>query len=118
MLEWLDAHHGHHPVEDVVAGTGLAKATTYHVLNQLRAAELEAAAEAGAGRMLYEAMQVPHHHFVCDDCGAVIDVACQEPGAPCVAAEVPGAEVRHADVVLRGRCATCRGARPEDAAVS
>lgn len=109
ILEWLDAHPGHHTAEDVVDRTGLPKATVYHVLGQLRAEGLVAVADAGPGRMLYEtSVGAAHHHFVCRSCGQVIDVPAEQVPAA-VPRRVPGAAVETVDVILRGRCNACRG---------
>jgi Fur family ferric uptake transcriptional regulator len=107
-LGWLDAHPGHHPAEAVVTGTGLSKATAYHVLGQLVDAGLVLTAEAGPGRVRYESASTPHHHFVCLSCGAVIDVPCATNHQPCLDLTVPqAATVERAEVILKGRCLAC-----------
>lgn len=110
VMSWLDDHPGHHPAEVMVTDTGLPKATVYHVLGQLTEVGLVLAAEAGAGRVLYESGGVPHHHFVCRACGRLVDVPCVTGEAPCIEVAVPGAEVDQADVILRGTCQACLAA--------
>ncbi len=107
VLDWLDANPGHHPAETLVDRTGLSKATVYHVLGQLCDAGLVLPAESGAGRMRYETGSDPHHHFVCRSCGRIIDVPCVVGERPCLTADVPGAHVDAADVILKGLCADC-----------
>ncbi len=107
VLRWLEANDGHHAADSIVAATGLPKATAYHVLGQLGRAGLLLIAEAGSGRILYEAATAPHHHFLCVACGAIIDVPCVVGSTPCLDVEVPGALVEQADVLLKGRCLTC-----------
>lgn len=107
VLEWLDANPGHHPAELLVDRTGLSKATVYHVLGQLSAAGLVLTAESGAGRLLYETAADAHHHFVCRVCGQIIDIPCIPGESPCLTADIPGAMIEHADVILRGVCAAC-----------
>lgn len=107
ILGWLDANPGHHPADHVVERTALSRATVYHVLGQLSAAELVLTAEPTAGPVLYETATDPHHHFVCRSCGRIIDVGCVTGEAPCLEVDVPGAVVEQSDVTLRGRCADC-----------
>jgi Fe2+ or Zn2+ uptake regulation protein len=107
VLAWLDAHPGHHPADQLVDRTGLSKATVYHVLGQLCAAGLVLTAESGSGRLLYETATDAHHHFVCRVCGQIIDIPCIPGESPCLTADVPGATIEHADVILRGICAAC-----------
>jgi Fe2+ or Zn2+ uptake regulation protein len=107
VLAWLDANPGHHPADLVVDRTGLSKATVYHVLGQLSAAGLLLTAESGSGRLLYVTATDPHHHFVCRVCGQILDIPCIPGEAPCLTADIPGATIEHADVILRGVCATC-----------
>ncbi|HSK90632.1 MAG TPA: Fur family transcriptional regulator [Euzebyales bacterium] len=109
VLDWLDANPGHHPAEHLVDRTGLSKATVYHVLGQLCDAGLVLTAESGAGRVLYETAADPHHHFVCRACGRIIDIPCIPGSPPCLTADVPGATVEQADVILRGICDRCGG---------
>ena len=107
ILAWLDANPGHHPAEVLVDRTGLSKATVYHVLGQLAATGLVLTAESGSGRLLFETAPDAHHHFVCRVCGQIVDVACIPGEPPCLTADIPGATIEHADVILRGVCAAC-----------
>jgi Fur family ferric uptake transcriptional regulator len=79
----------------------------YNALDALRTAGLVMAADAGPGRTLYEADTGWHHHFVCRECGAVVDVPCVEGEKPCIDAGVPGLEVDEAQIIFRGRCEAC-----------
>jgi Fur family peroxide stress response transcriptional regulator len=55
----------------------------------------------------YDANLDPHHHFVCDSCGAVEDVDWFE--VPAVSRSRPErSRVRTYEVILRGECAQCR----------
>ena len=107
VLSWLDAHRGHHAADEVAAGTGLARASTYKVLDDLTEAGLVLVADTGPGRTLYEVGAVFHHHFVCRACERVVDVPCQVEARPCLDADLPGAEIDTAQVIYRGVCADC-----------
>lgn len=107
VLGWLDGNPGHHSADRVVERTALSRATVYHVLGQLSAADLALTAEPTAGPVLYETAAEAHHHFVCRACRRIIDVACLAGATPCLHGDLPGAVVERADVTLRGVCAEC-----------
>ena len=49
-----------------------------------------------------------HHHLICRDCGAVVDVDCAVGSAPCLAATPDmGYEIDEAEVAYWGRCPKC-----------
>jgi len=107
----------HHAADDVVtalagAGTPLPRGSVYVVLAALAEHGLIALTDAGRDPVLYEAKTAHHHHFVCAECGAVVDVACPVGSRRCL--EVAGApgEGEETQVVLRGRCPACLSAQP------
>ncbi len=52
-----------------------------------------------------------HHHLLCRQCGALVDVPCAVGAAPCLApSHDHGFEVEVADVLYSGLCPTCRAA--------
>ena len=104
---------GGHRTADEVSGAIVAsggrfpKATIYNVLDDLTRAELVMRADRGPGPAIYEATDTWHHHFVCRGCGDVSDVPCSIGSKPCLDAEIPGAVIDEAQVIFRGRCASC-----------
>ncbi|MDP5184348.1 Fur family transcriptional regulator [Blastococcus sp. BMG 814] len=49
-----------------------------------------------------------HHHLVCRDCGAIVDVDCSVGAAPCLTpSHDAGFVVDEAEVVFWGRCPAC-----------
>jgi Fur family ferric uptake transcriptional regulator len=51
-----------------------------------------------------------HHHLVCRDCGATVDVDCVVGSAPCLdPGETNGFTVDEAEVLFWGRCPDCLG---------
>lgn len=55
-----------------------------------------------------------HHHLVCRQCGAMVDVDCAVGDAPCLtAADDAGYEIDEAEVIYWGRCPECAAAVPE-----
>jgi len=109
---------GHHSVDDLAdelraRGHPFPRTSLYNVVEALCHAGLATCAGTGPGRALYEAAGVPHHHFVCRACAAVIDVPCAAVGTPCLTAldELPG-KVDDAQVVFWGVCASCAAGEP------
>ena len=50
-----------------------------------------------------------HHHLICRDCGATVDVDCAVGATPCLTAnDDHGYEIDEAEVVYWGRCPACR----------
>ena len=105
----------HATAEDVlerVHGTvpGVSLPTVYAGLELL--ADLGLASRVHAGRAIrYDPRADPHHHFVCDTCGAVTDLDAAVDMAPALERlRSAGAEPAGAEVLVRGRCAAC--ARP------
>jgi Fur family ferric uptake transcriptional regulator len=53
-----------------------------------------------------------HHHLVCRQCGAIVDVDCAVGEAPCLTpAADSGYEIGEAEVIYWGRCPDCVTAR-------
>ena len=105
----------HATAEEVLArvhGTvpGVSLPTVYAGLELL--ADIGLASRVHAGRAVrFDPRADPHHHFVCDDCGAVSDLDAAVDLAPALAGlRSSGAEPVGAEVVVRGRCAACAAA--------
>lgn len=50
-----------------------------------------------------------HHHLVCRDCGAMVDVECAVGHTPCLVASDPGGyAIDEAEVIYWGRCPECQ----------
>ena len=92
-------------------------ATVYNTLDALSAAGLCAALSLSPGSGRFDPNMRPHHHLVCDACGAVRDLPLAS-GPPAAAPEeasfrraatraAPGFEVRSVERILRGLCAAC-----------
>ena len=111
----LRALGSHATAEEVLArvhGTvpGVSLPTVYAALELL--ADLGLASRVRAGRAVrFDPRTDPHHHFVCDVCGAVSDLDATVDLAPALAGlRSSGAEPAGAEVLVRGRCAACAGA--------
>jgi Fur family peroxide stress response transcriptional regulator len=85
-----------------------SRATVYNSLRSLAHAGLvrEVVSEGKAAR--FDANLRRHHHFICERCGGVEDVAWFDlPPAVCKAA-LDGRAMRDYEIVFRGACARCR----------
>jgi Fur family peroxide stress response transcriptional regulator len=85
-----------------------SRATVYNSLRSLARAGLvrEVVSEGKAAR--FDARLRRHHHFICERCGGVEDIAWFDlPPAACKAA-LGGRAVRDYEIVFRGACAGCR----------
>jgi Fe2+ or Zn2+ uptake regulation protein len=116
VYEALAALGGHRSVDDVADHLARsdedppARMSVYNAMEALTAAGLVMTADAGAGRTLYEVAGTWHHHFVCRTCGRVIDVPCAVGTKPCLSPSTAVGEVEEAQVIYRGRCASCLAA--------
>lgn len=112
VLRLLHELGGHRSVDELVValeerGEPLPRASVYNVVADLSARGLLMVADTGPGAALYEVADRWHHHFVCRDCGAIVDVPCAVGERPCLEAALPGAEIDEAQVIFRGRCSDC-----------
>jgi Fur family ferric uptake transcriptional regulator len=119
VLTALGAGAPHASVDALVAavrerlGDGSAQ-TVYNVLRTLGDAGLVRRIEPAGRPGLYE-LRVGdnHHHLVCRDCDAIVDVDCAIGDTPCLtAADASGYEIDEAEVIYWGRCPECAKEAP------
>lgn len=112
VLSLLQELGGHRTIDDLMRGlkargTPLPRASVYNVIAVLVNRGLVMLADAGPGPALYEINLNWHHHFVCIECGLVVDIPCVKGEKPCLMPDwVPG-EVVETQIIFRGRCAQC-----------
>lgn len=111
VLEHLLTRPDHATVEELWQALNkrharASKATVYNTLHALAQAGLvrEFTLDGKAAR--YDANLEPHHHFICDRCGAVEDVDWFEIPALCGSGAATHS-IRTYEVILRGECARC-----------
>ena len=79
---------------------GLRALTSAGLLRRLQPAGSVARYEARVGDN--------HHHLVCRDCGAIVDVDCAVGLTPCLtASDDHGFQIGEAEVIYWGRCPDC-----------
>jgi Fur family ferric uptake transcriptional regulator len=112
VLNLLQELGGHRSIDDLIRGlkargTPLPRASVYNVIAILVNRGLVMLADAGPGPALYEINLAWHHHFVCIECGMVVDIPCVKGEKPCLLPDwVPGV-VEETQIIFRGRCTQC-----------
>jgi Fe2+ or Zn2+ uptake regulation protein len=112
VLAVLGEVGGHQSADDLVlalrrAGYPHARTTVYNALQDLSRAGLVREAPVAAGALRYEADTEPHQHFVCRNCGVILNVAPAEEAADRGAPPIEGVRVDAVDLVYRGQCERC-----------
>ena len=116
VLQHLARHGVHATAEEIFRAVNrqdsrASRATVYNSLKSLTRAGLvrEVISEGKAAR--YDASLRPHHHFVCERCGQVEDIAWFE--LPAAGKQALGTRrARSFEVVFRGVCEKCGGEQP------
>jgi Fur family transcriptional regulator, stress-responsive regulator len=118
-LAVLDAVHAH-PHLDTEALIGAARTRLDAISHQAVYDVLRVLTDTGLVRRIqpqgsvarYEArVGDNHHHLVCRECGAIVDVDCTVGAAPCLTpSDDAGFDVDEAEVVFWGRCPACTAA--------
>lgn len=113
ILEYLSQAAVHATADEIFAALNerfplVSRATVYNTLRDLTRAGLvrELPWEGKAAR--YDANLHRHHHFVCDSCGTVEDVAWFDVPDASSRAAGENREVRAYEVTIRGFCGRCR----------
>ena len=82
--------------------------TVYRTLATFERLGLVHRLETTGSQARYEALTSPHHHFLCDRCGKVIDFSWEDFDTLAPPPPPAGAErVERTSVVLHGQCADC-----------
>ncbi len=83
-----------------------SRATTYNNLRDLVQAGLvrEVAVEGRAAR--FDAKDMRHHHFICDRCGKVEDIAWYKVPKP-ASTSLGKRVLRECELIFRGLCTSC-----------
>jgi len=111
VMAFLMEHTNHPTAAEIFAAVNRAdprcsRATAYNNLRDLVRAGLvrEVAVEGRAAR--FDAIGMPHHHFICDRCGKVEDM--EWYGVPRPASGSLGKRIlRECELIFRGLCAKC-----------
>ena len=111
VMAFLVEHTGHPTAAEIFEGVNRldprsSRATTYNNLRDLVQAGLvrEVAMEGRAAR--FDAKGMRHHHFICDRCGKVEDMAWYNVPRP-AAGSLGKRVLRECELIFRGLCAKC-----------
>ena len=111
VMACLMGHAGHPTAAEIFEAVNRvdprsSRATTYNNLRDLVKAGLvrEVAVEGRAARFDLEGMR--HHHFICDHCGNVEDMAWYNVPRP-ASGSLGKRIVRECELIFRGLCAKC-----------
>jgi Fe2+ or Zn2+ uptake regulation protein len=112
VLSLLHEMKGHYSADEVVKmleerQTPLPRASVYNTLDALLERGLVMMADVGPGRALYEGRIAWHHHFVCMNCGTVVDISCVKGEKPCLLPDWLPGTVEEAQIIFRGYCESC-----------
>lgn len=117
VLSALD-HHPHSDADTLYRAVADELPTTslqavYGVLGAFTEAGLARRIEPAGSSALYERrVGDNHHHLICGDCRAVVDVNCVVGEAPCLTpSDSHGFSVHTAEVTFWGLCPSCQQAR-------
>jgi Fur family peroxide stress response transcriptional regulator len=114
VMAFLAESSGHPTAAEIFEGVNRldprsSRATTYNNLRDLVEAGLvrEIAVEGRAAR--FDAKGIRHHHFICDQCGAVEDLEWYDVPKP--ASDSLGKRlIRECELIARGLCTKCAAA--------
>ena len=90
--------------------------TVYRNLDKLREQGRLRVVRLEGGQAHFDAMMDAHDHFVCERCGAVVDLPSRAPAVGLDAVEADGHEVHWHSTALYGVCKHCAADRPRASA--
>ncbi len=120
MLALIRSTH-RHPAADWVYQEmtaqypGLSLGTVYRNLNHLCERGLIRRVGTVDGQERYDGVVTPHSHFICNRCGAILDLPEQSPGREWLesAGVQYGFRAEGCEFTVRGLCRACLSAQPE-----
>lgn len=112
LLRRRDSHLTADQVREAVGHDlpGTSAPTVYATLDLLAELGLVRRIDAGTGAALYDSRTEPHHHTVCQRCGAIEDLDTPDDLTPIAdAARHGGFHPQRVEVVVAGLCPRCAG---------
>jgi Fe2+ or Zn2+ uptake regulation protein len=110
ILKYLDEHKKHPTADDIYLALkkhnpALSKTTVYNALEALRHHKLIQLLTISGSESRYEFTDTMHHHFLCKNCGRIIDIAIQCPNIEKISAY--GHRVEEVHGYFKGLCQEC-----------
>jgi Fur family peroxide stress response transcriptional regulator len=84
----------------------MSKTTVYNTLNMLVKKGLISAVNITGTEVRFDGEMTGHHHFLCEKCGRVIDIAIECP--VCNEKEIQGHKITELHGYFKGVCGSCR----------
>ncbi|AKV01753.1 Peroxide stress regulator PerR, FUR family [Labilithrix luteola] len=114
IVRTLADDHSHPTAQDLFdrlrgAFPTMSFATVYNTLDALANCGLTGSLNLG-GAIRFDPNTSPHHHAVCDGCGAIVDIPAEPPAAETKRLVLEGADgfrVRTEERIFRGLCRGC-----------
>lgn len=111
ILAWLYRHKRHATAEEIFtavnkANPRVSRATVYNALHALVEGRLVRQINA-EGPARYDATLDRHHHFICDNCGAIEDLEWFDLPAQILRGAAGKRAVRETEITLHGVCERC-----------
>jgi Fur family peroxide stress response transcriptional regulator len=112
VSDFLEMTHSHPTAYDVVnaskrRGVKISVTTAYRLLNQMVLDGHAISLSGSDGQLHYDAMREDHIHFVCKDCGKIMDVFLPQQEV-LVFAHSHGMNIGHIqEIVCYGSCDSC-----------
>ncbi|MBZ5580454.1 MAG: transcriptional repressor [Acidobacteriia bacterium] len=112
MLQFLWSREGHPTADEIFLAINRSdprssRATIYNNLHALAEAGVVLAVSLDAGPVRYEANRQRHHHFVCERCGVLEDIASGDVSYRPRRLHLGSRIVRDYQIVFRGVCGRC-----------
>ncbi|MBO7234649.1 MAG: transcriptional repressor [Paludibacteraceae bacterium] len=112
ILEYLRTHFTHPTVDEIYEALSpsmptLSKTTIYNTLRSFSQSGLALSLRLDEKNVHYDGDTAPHAHFICKDCGKIMDVVINNTDM----LHIPtlcGAEVQAVEISYYGQCDTCK----------
>ena len=117
VLEYLARRPVHATAEEIFRAVNrthprASRATVYNNLRDLERSGLVREMVSAGRASRFDAGLRPHHHFVCQECGAIEDIAWFDLPPAAGQAMLKGRTVRRYEIVFRGSCGKCGPGSP------
>lgn len=107
VTDYVLSHHTHPTVDEIYRDLApeyptLSRTTVYNTLKRLVEAKVIAQIDIESGNTRFDGTTTPHAHFMCTECGNILDIRLTEP------LKMPAdLLVTYTQVLTYGYCADC-----------
>lgn len=110
ILRYLDTHHTHPTADDIYtelkrSSPSLSKTTVYNNVQHLEEHGLVHSLTISGSETRFDSVINPHHHFLCKNCGDIIDIDIECPNAKKI--EAGGHRIDEVHGYFKGVCKSC-----------